>query len=262
MNKKLFVLLVILMSLSLIGIIFVQGFWIKKSVDDKEEQFSNTVSQVLNSVTDKIEKREINDYSERYLDIRDSIGKPLTTNLSNIFFIDRDINSNEILFYSHGILEEDYNIASTFFDNGNGDDTTRIKNYTSKRTKTIFREDYGLDGKSYRLNPIQKVEKIGNLSSVEKAAFDDVFREHANKTPIHKRVSKQEVELLLDRELSERDLEIDYEYGIYSKGLPTKVKSRKFKFGNSTLFSSPIFENSEGDTDFSLLITFPKRRVF
>ncbi len=262
MNKKLFVLLVILMSLSLIGIIFVQGFWIKKSVDDKEEQFSNTVSQVLNSVTDKIEKREINDYSERYLDIRDSIGKPLTTNLSNIFFIDRDINSNEILFYSHGILEEDYNIASTFFDNGNGDDTTRIKNYTSKRTKTIFREDYGLDGKSYRLNPIQKVEKIGNLSSVEKAAFDDVFREHANKTPIHKRVSKQEVELLLDRELSERDLEIDYEYGIYSKGLPTKVKSRKFKFGNSTLFSSPIFENSEGDTDFSLLITFPKKKGF
>ncbi|MFT6929652.1 MAG: two-component system phosphate regulon sensor histidine kinase PhoR, partial [Sediminicola sp.] len=41
MNKKLFVLLVILMSLSLVGIIFVQGYWIKKSVDDKEEQFSN-----------------------------------------------------------------------------------------------------------------------------------------------------------------------------------------------------------------------------
>jgi len=57
MNKRLFVLLVILMSLSLIGIIFVQYYWIKKSIDDRAEQFSNTVSEVLNQVTDKTEER-------------------------------------------------------------------------------------------------------------------------------------------------------------------------------------------------------------
>jgi two-component system phosphate regulon sensor histidine kinase PhoR len=44
MNKRLFVLLVILMSLSLVGIISVQLYWIKSSVEDKEEQFSNIIS--------------------------------------------------------------------------------------------------------------------------------------------------------------------------------------------------------------------------
>ncbi len=262
MNKRLFVLLVILMSLSLIGIISVQLYWIKSSVEDKEEQFSNSVSEVLSKITDKVEAREMKDYSDRFLSLKDSIGELQGSQLSNIFFIDRDLNSNEILFYSHGILEEDYNIASTFFDNGNGSDTTTIKNYTSKRTKTIFKEEYGLDGKRCRLNPIQKLEKVGGLSTIDKAIFDDVYREYAEKVPIHKRVSKQEIELLLDNELGNRGINIDYEYGIYSKGLPTKVRSRGFRFSTATLYKAPIFKNSEGESNFSLLLSFPKKKKF
>ena len=91
MNKRLFVLLVILMSLSLIGIIFVQGYWIKKSVEDKEEQFSNSVSTVLDKVTDKITRRERNDYFDRYVNIKDSVGDLKSSNFKNFFFIDQDI---------------------------------------------------------------------------------------------------------------------------------------------------------------------------
>ncbi|WP_297793595.1 HAMP domain-containing sensor histidine kinase [uncultured Eudoraea sp.] len=262
MNKRLFVSLVILMSLSLIGIISVQLYWIKSSVEDKEEQFSNTVSEVLIRVTDKIEDREMDDYSERFLNLKDSVGEFKSSHLSNIFFIDRDLNSNEILYYSHGILEEDYNIASTFFDNGNNNDTTTIRNYTSKRTKTIYKEDFGLDGKSYKLNPIQKLEKVGGLSSIDKAIFDDVYREYAEKVPIHKRVSKQEIELLLDRELETRGIDIDYEYGVYSKGLPTKVRSKRFKFGSTTVYNTPFFKDSEGNSNFKLLLSFPKKKTF
>ncbi|MEM9867680.1 MAG: two-component sensor histidine kinase, partial [Bacteroidota bacterium] len=120
MNKKLFVLLVILMSLSLTGIIFVQVYWIRTSVEDKEEQFSRTVTGILDRVANRVEKREMKDYSDRLASLVDSIGQPKTTQFRNFLFVDRDLNSDEILFYSHGILEEDYNITSTFFDNQNG----------------------------------------------------------------------------------------------------------------------------------------------
>ncbi|WP_372974498.1 sensor histidine kinase [Muriicola sp.] len=262
MNKRLFVFLVILMSLSLVGIISVQLYWIKRSVDDKEEQFSNAIAEVLNRVTDKIEEREMREYSNRFLSLKDSLGEIRSSQLSNIFFIDRDINSNEILFYSHGILEEEYNIASTFFDSISGGDSTQLKNITSKRTKTIFKEEYGLDGKSYRLNPIQKLEKIGGLTSVDKAVFEDVYREYAENVPIHKRVSRQEIELLLNQELSNMAIDTDFEYGIYSRGLPTKIKSRRFRFGKSTIYKAPIFKNSEGSSNFALLLTFPKKKKF
>jgi len=256
------VLLVVLMSLSLIGIISVQVFWIRQSVEDKEEQFTTTVSEVLHTVSEKIEERERKDYFDRYINIKDSVGEPKSSHLKDIFFIDRDINSNEIRFYSHGILEEDYNIASTFFDNDSAQDTTTIKGYTSKRTKTIYKEDFGLDGETYQLTAFQKLEKIGGLSSVEKAAFEDVFSEFAKKVPIHKRVSKQEIELLLDRELRNRNLNLDFEYGVYSRGLPTKVKSREFKFNENSLYKTPVFKDSEGYSNYSLLITFPKKKRF
>ena len=161
MNKKLFVLLVILMSLSLTGIIFVQVYWIRTSVEDKEEQFSRTVTGILDRVANRVEKREMKDYSDRLASLVDSIGQPKTTQFRNFLFVDRDLNSDEILFYSHGILEEDYNITSTFFDNQNGgEDTTTFKNYTSKRTKAVFKEEFGLDGKSYSLTHIHKDDKI------------------------------------------------------------------------------------------------------
>ena len=148
MNKKLFVALIVLMSLSLIGIIAVQLYWIRNAVEDREAQFSNVITGILSKVTDKIENREIKEYSQRFLELRDSIGEFKSAHLSSFFFLDKDLNSNEVTLYQHGILEEDYNIASTFFDNTTGDNTS-LKSYTSRRTKTVFREEYGLDGKSH-----------------------------------------------------------------------------------------------------------------
>jgi len=263
MNKKIFALLVILMSLSLLGIIFVQVYWIKKSIDNKDEQFSTEVNGIVNRITNKIEEREVKDYFDKYFSKKDSLGKPKAAHLKTLFYIDKDINSNEIKLYQHGILEEDYDITSTFFDNDNINiKLNSIKGITSTRKTTIFKEDYGLDGKRYKLNPIEKFEKIGGLSTVDKAAFDDVFREKANDVPIHKRVSKQEIELLLDREFKNFDIDTRYEYGVYSKGLPTKVKSKRFKFENTTLYKAPIFKDSEGNSSFSLLVNFPKKKNY
>ncbi|MFV1449532.1 HAMP domain-containing sensor histidine kinase [Maribacter sp. HS] len=263
MNKKLFVLLVVLMSLSLIGLIFVQSFWISKSIDSSEEQFSSSVSEALNSVTNKITERESKNYFDRYLHAKDSAGGELKgAQLTNFFFIDRDINSNEILLYEHGILEEDYGISSTFFDSSDGADTTIIKNYTSKRTTSIFKEDFDLEGNTPRLNPIQRIEKIGGLNKMEKAAMEEMFMVHAKRVPIHKRVSKQEIELLLQRELENRGVDISFEYGVYSNGLPTKVKSSKFKYAEANIYKSPMFVDFEGVSNFDLLVSFPKKKRF
>ena len=264
MKKRLFVFLVVLMSLSLIGIIFVQGYWISRTVEDKEEQFSSTVNQVLSKVADKIEVREVKDYFDQYFTL-DSVGDLKKAQIKNISFEVFDINSSELKLYSHGILEKEFNVPSSFFDNSKMDDSTEslsISNFTSKRTTSFFKEEHGLDGKTFNLTPVQKLEKLGGLTALDKAQFEDVFREFAKTEPIHKRLSKQELELLLDQTLKSRNLKLEYEYGIYSRGLPTKVKSKRFKFANASLYRSPIFVDSEGNSDFTLLISFPKKKRF
>ncbi|MCM5662783.1 sensor histidine kinase [Galbibacter mesophilus] len=259
MSRRLFVLLVILMSLSLMGIIFVQGYWIKTAVDDKEEQFSNMISQVLHSVSEKIEDREIRDYFDKYIKLKDSIGDLKGATLREFFFVEKDRNNNETLIYSHGILEEDYGISSTFFDNNNAD-TATIKNYTSKRTTQIFKEEYGIDGKVY--SPVERIEKIGGFSALDKAQFEDVFKEAAKRVPIHKRVSRQEIELLLQKELKNRGVKLNFEYGIFSKGLVTKVRSSNRIQMAQSRYKTALFKDSEGNSNYDLLVSFPEKKKF
>lgn len=261
MNKKRFVLLVILMSLSLVGIISVQVYWIKQSVSDKEEQFSNAVEDVLDKVAERVEARERKDYMDRVVNA-DSLNVPKSEVLRSILFVDRDLNSDEIKLFKHGILEEDFGSASMFFDNPGGIDTIPLKNFTSRRTTTIFKEDFGLDGKSYALTPIQKFQKIGGMPEVEKVLLNDVISEAAKSVPIHNRVSNQEIQLLLNRELKNRGISIDYEYGVYSSGFPTKVKSKKFKFSKKAVYDTPIFRDTDGNTNFALLLSFPTKKKF
>lgn len=262
MNRKLFVLLVILMSLSLMGIIFVQVYWIKTSVEDKEEQFKSTVKDVLAKVVDRVERRELQEYSDQLAQAIDSAGQPKAAQWREFLYVERDISSDERTFYSHGILEEDYDVSSLFFDNDGDADTTTITNYTSKRTTTVLKEEIGLDGKSFAMSPIQKLEKIGGLTKFEKLQIEDVFLEAAKRKPIHRRVNTQELELLISQELDDRGIDIGYEYGVFSRGFPTKIKSKKFDFGETTMYETPIFRDTEGNTNFSLLLSFPEKKKF
>ncbi len=264
MNKRLFVVLLVLMSLSLLGIIFVQLYWIRSSYRDKEEQFSNMVAEVLDNVAKKIEEREINDYFTRLAAQIDSAGTPISKKISNILFVERDLNTDEILFYSHGILEERYDVDNSLFeaDMGFGDSTT-VKNFISKRTKAIFRESRILDGAGgVELTPVEQLEKLGGLSSVEKAQYEDVFMENAKTIPIHRRVTDQEIQFQLNNELTHMGIDLSYEYGIESNGFPTKVRSKDFRFNSEVKYRVPIFRDSEGYTPFSLLLSFPKKEKF
>ena len=58
MSKKVFVIIVALMSISLIGIILVQLYWIDNAVKSKKAQFKNEVQKSLGSVSQKIISKE------------------------------------------------------------------------------------------------------------------------------------------------------------------------------------------------------------
>ena len=81
MNNKLFSFLIVLMTLSLLGIIFVQGYWIKNSYDNREDQFTLNIRQVLISVSREIQLEEIEKYliylkdDEDYKYINESLKK-------------------------------------------------------------------------------------------------------------------------------------------------------------------------------------------
>ena len=246
------------MSISLIGIIFVQSFWIKTTLDNRERQFSLNVNQALKAVTETIKDREMRDYLAVYQKLIDSIGEPQESQLTSVFqYINRNQNTNQTFVYSHGILEEDYNITSSLLESQSSD-TTNIKDYKSLKTTTII--DDAFDREMQNMSSIERLQRVEKMSLIDRAKYESVFSDLAKLKPIHKRVNNVEIELLLQRELRERDLDLDYDYRVFDGELATKVGSDRYtNLEGIEKFSMPLFANDKGETNFSLVIGFPNR---
>ena len=187
MKKISFSLLIFLMTASLIGIILVQSFWIKTTLDTKERQFSLNVNQALKTVTDDIKSREMRDYLAVYQKLIDSIGSPKESQLTSVFqYVDRNQNTNKTYIYSQGILEDDYNITSNLIE-PISDDSLTIIDYTKLKTTTII--DEAFDREMQNMTSIERLQRVEKMSLIDQAKYSSIFSDLADLKPIHKRVS-------------------------------------------------------------------------
>jgi len=249
------------MSIALLGIILVQAFWIKTTLDNKEEQFSLNINLALKSVSEQIQSRELRDYLAVYQKLVDSIGSPKESQLTAVFkYVDRNENTNQTYIYSHGILEEDYNISAKLFES-ESEDSSSILEYKGIKTTTII--DEAFDREMKNMSSIERLQRVERLSLMDKAKYASVFMELAALKPIHRRLTNIELELLLQRELRDRNIEIIFQYRVFNGDLATKVGSDNYtNLEGLKKYKSPLFVNEKGNSDFELVIAFPERRTF
>ena len=124
MNKKLFSILVILMSLSLIGIIFVQAYYINYSLETKEDQFAFNVKKVLSYASNQVTDIEYNKYVIALNAMIARGQEPDTSAIRSIRVYKQNKNINQIVVYDTGVKEENYTIPNT---QNNGADSVNFK---------------------------------------------------------------------------------------------------------------------------------------
>lgn len=115
MGKKLFVLLVVLMSLSLIGIIFVQSYFINKSLQDEREQFKLSVKRSLSFTSNEIEEIEFANFIEIIQQYRVD-KEPDSTLLRKLFVTLDDEANDQTIVHSNIVVEERFRSPSLFFE--------------------------------------------------------------------------------------------------------------------------------------------------
>ncbi|TBX66598.1 HAMP domain-containing histidine kinase [Flavobacterium silvisoli] len=262
MNKLFFRLLVILMSLSLIGIILVQVYWFDKSFENNQEQFKFHVKQVLGNVAEKLNNNEMYTYYERYNHLKDSTGKiPDKNDFLELRLYQRDTRTNETIIYSNSIISEDYGITSSFFDTKT-DTVKKIKSLSANRKTEIYNKG-NIDNLSanHTITPDIKIEKKGRTDLLD-SQFEMVFKDIAALKPIQERVSSEMLQKLLFEELNNYGVKTPFEFNVYSNGLATKIKSEKFKYDKESTYSIPIFIDNDGVNKYQLLVTFPQKEKF
>ena len=261
MNKLFFRLLVILMSLSLIGIILVQVYWFNSSFENNEEQFKFHVKQVLGNVAEKLQKQEEFAFYEKYNQLKDSTGKvPQKSDFLEFRYYQRDSRTNETIIYSNSIISEDYDISSTFFDKKL--DSIRLKNFTSNRKTEIYKDN--IDNSSFKNNvtPDVQIEKTGKVDLLESAQFEIFYKDITALKSIQERVSTTMLQSLLKNDLNEYGVKTPFEFNIYSNGLATKIKSERFRYSKKETYSIPIFIDNDGNNKYQLLLSFPQKKRF
>ena len=268
MNKLVFRLLVVIMSLSLLGIIMVQVYWFNNSLENSDEQFRFHVKQVMGNVADKLVKNEQYTFYNKYNDNRE---KSIKNNneaekidLLEYGYYQRNSRTNETIIYSNTIASEDYDVYSTFFDkNKNKKDSVNVKNYTAKRKTEIFNNNT-FDNTTIRNSKIPDVtiEKEGNLDILESAQFEIAYKDQAALLPIQDRVTVRYLQKVVSTELNEYGVKTPFEFNVTSNGMATKIRSENFKIDKNSTYSIPIFVDNENVNKYQLLLTFPYKRKF
>ena len=257
MSRRIFVLLVVLMGVALMGIIAIQIFWIRSSIEMREEQFSTNVRFALSEVSENIRERELRDNVVRLSPMLDSLQKSNKANVKEFFFKQIDTVRNEIFTFRQSILENNYKSRISPFEV----DTVSFKTLLSKEETQI--EKIELQSKDFTdLSPKDRMVKIGRLDKYDKMVFENYFKNIISRTPIYERVSNNEIRLNLDNELRAREITTPFEYGVYNDDIITKVKSKDFIGKSGYTYKVPLFLNKEGNSDYDLYVSFPKKKSY
>ncbi|MGK0235293.1 MAG: two-component system phosphate regulon sensor histidine kinase PhoR [Psychroserpens sp.] len=255
MGKKMFVLIVFLMSISLIGIIAVQLYWINNAVESKKEQFKNDVQKSLGSVAERINQKERDLFDKKFENITEIGVLANDAQIKSLFYQEIDTINNQKISFGSTILEENFEIPADFL----GSDSLIFKRVTGKKDFFQSRLIKGSDNLFSAVDE-QKYSLTKRLTNIEKSQFSEWFKDYNRIKPIHKRISNRELNETIKDELNKRNIILDFKYGVYSSdGLATKLKSGYYTINKKDSYRYPLFYNSENEAEYFLYITFPTK---
>ena len=266
MSKRIFVLLLILMSVSLIGIIFIQYFFILKNYEENNKQFSINVNYVLEETTSDIERNEFRKYVRKFRDLiaNEALVDVDTLSIQNLIIIDENPEKRETIIYKNGVIEENLIIPKTksyyddIIDVISNRENISIKRLSNQREEKVFSNRRIEDN----LSPEQFLLKVGKISKSKEVLFESAYNDISKRNPIEERIGDiNKFEKIIERNLERMNINLDFEYAIYDRDSITKISSKKFDLSNQS-YSSLIFKDENDLSNYSLKVAFPGRTPF
>ena len=251
MGKKIFILIVVLMSISLIGIISVQVYWIKDAIRSKQQQFDNNVKIALAGTSESIKEREYNEFIQNNQEFLKD--KKFVSDAEITTYLIQQIDTTNKRKFTFGttILGESIKMPGDFVNS----DSIIYKRYTGKQD---FYSSQIIKSGNKDFSSFIKESSFSTFKTYSK--FNrQVFSKRKTLYPINERVSNKELNETIKEELSRMNITQDFKYCVYEDGFATQLKSGYFNIKNSSI-SYPLFEDEEGNSKYKLYVRFPNER--
>jgi two-component system, OmpR family, phosphate regulon sensor histidine kinase PhoR len=278
MKKQYILIIIFIISISLIGLVGIQLYWIKNAILVKEANFDRSVNEALTNVVYKLEKIEItkqiltfNKQSEKFLNTIDSLNKQYLTNFKKINNKNKNKPKRPNIYTSTNVqfgytqLENGKIIRS--FDTNYVDENTTDKIFggigiPSTPDSSMLQEHEPEKNINYNQNI--EVEKFLNRTEIVSEIFKNLFNVKHQQT-IEKRIDPKLLDSLIKTELANKGIETDYEFGIYNPGLNSVLVEKTGKYHGDLISKSLKFHLFPNDLYVNpnfLLIFFPNQKQY
>ena len=269
MGKRIFILLIVLMSASLVGIILIQSFFIFKNYEENDKQFSINVNYVLEETASIVERNEFRKYVRKFRDLIANESQADTLSIQNLIIIDQNPEKRETIVYKNGVIEESIIIpkSKSYYDNiidiisdqsKIPENSLAIKRVSNQREEKVFSNQRIEDN----LSPEEFLLKVGKISKSKEMLFETAYNDLSKRNPIEDRIGDlDKFEEVLEGNFNKMDIKLDFEYAIFNEENLTKIASKGFKI-DAPYYSSLIFKDENDLSNYSLKVNFPGRTPF
>ena len=260
MGKRIFVLIVVLMSISLIGIISVQLYWINNAIESKDAQFDNDVIKAMARASERLKVKEQDAYRQKLKPIFEQKEFLNKAEIKNYLIQQIDTVNQKRFSFGSTIVEENFKVPLDILNENPflNNDSIILKRFT--RRSDIFTAQIISKDEDLKAFDEQKYSKKSMFDEwTDTKIIDDLYREYQNEYPIHKRISNREINNTLKEELQRNNIDIEFKYGVYNNKLATKLKSGYFTIDPEKSYRYPLFEDERGISYFTLYVDFPEK---
>jgi two-component system, OmpR family, phosphate regulon sensor histidine kinase PhoR len=259
MQKKILWTITIILSITLVCLIFVQAYWINNAIKINEEQFHQLVIKGMENIVEEIENREIISQVVNEMDPYQDVS------LTGAPSINYKLNKLSQSTFSLSTTDEEKEV---FIINEN--DSLNISSQLQLLANNAiqFRNKSGL-----QINEVSKKQSFGSLKIKsdfgEKLNNRTIFVENVvNKliqidVELEDRIDKGSIEEILKRTFSDLGIDIGYEYAVTKNKYKTVYNSQNYSEQNDVRkFISQLYPKDVFAKGNYLYVYFPKERSF
>lgn len=255
MGKKIFILIVVLMSISLIGIISVQVYWIKDAIKNKQQQFDNNITIALARTSERIKDREYSEFIQNNQEFLNDKKFVSDSEITTYLFQQIDTTNKRKFTFGTTILGESIKMPSDFIDN----DSIIVKRYSGKQDFYFSRIVKSNDKDFNSFTEENKFSSFKTYPKFNRKLTEDMLRQRKRLYPINQRISNKELNFTIKEELAKMGITQDFKYGVYEDGLATQLKSGYFNIQPNDI-NYPLLGDDNGESKYKLYIKFPNER--
>jgi two-component system, OmpR family, phosphate regulon sensor histidine kinase PhoR len=254
MSRRIIWILIGVMSVTTIGLIIVQSYWITNAVSVKEQQFRFLAFRTLGSVTQEIERHEAISMvlDEMRPSIADSIAfaSGFTINFNHQSFISGNKTRQQTSYFyteqrSGRIINNRDNLFSY--------EPPRIT-LTDGDSTRIFSRPKNLMERTYQLG-----HSISNRSSMVEKILDEML--NYNRC-IGERIDLNLLDSLINKEMRSAGINIDYEFAVRDHNGRFVLQSENFEDQPEGMFMRRLFPNDAFMFPNHLALYFPEQKSY